>query len=789
MSQIGFGAELDSPFMTLRISLIDGYVDGASRLVFRGERRVRLTQNEVDVLLRLVQAEGVVSRQEINVDVLGNAPQVLTRAADNVVARLRKKLERDPAEPLHILTVQGVGYRWHSSDSSRTGSDGNLAVGRDSLIAELLDACRPGSLLVVHGVPRVGTSRVLREVTRRLPNPVMGCDLRHRSGLRNALCRTLECEPNAVESAIARLPSGVVWLDNLSALDPELHHLSSWGESNPRLTWLVTSRRTLDLDAAQHVRVKPLSFSSGLDYVSQKLSRLDVAARNEEVAPLVRACGGWMQALNQLVHSLTALTCAEVSALVGPSNASGGERHQLLEELWSGLLEGERDALLRLSAFAGPWDLELGRSMGVGGELVAQLVDSALVERAANASGFVVWPPLLSHLANQYHRGNKWGGIATTHARVVLESRANSAELRLAMGRLSGTLRAQLAFALARSVESALERTTLVAASVDLLGEKERHLAQLELARSLSVLGRHEEALAVLGRSRSEMPSELQALTLVAEADVRRQTDPRGSEQLLRNPLLQGNSQLAPRVLRQLGVLALEGGESRKARNQLQRAYVAAEAAGDDALCGTILTDLGNLCLDSDLVEAARCLERAGMLFKQLGDPARQMYSQSNLGFALHLMGDLDRAESLQREALAEHDRVGNRRFIGFARAALGAISLERGHLVDAEQHLLAAREILEEVDPTYQHYVEARLAMLQRALGASPEADAVLKRVETFLGQRRLVDALVDLEHYRGLLTQEPRTAFGRLGQRLSLVQSDHRVLPGGNATKHSPG
>ena len=37
---------------------------------------------------------------------------VETRTVDNTLAALRKKIERDPAEPAIVLTVRGSGYRW-----------------------------------------------------------------------------------------------------------------------------------------------------------------------------------------------------------------------------------------------------------------------------------------------------------------------------------------------------------------------------------------------------------------------------------------------------------------------------------------------------------------------------------------------------------------------------------------------------------------------------------------------------------------------------------------------------
>jgi two-component system, OmpR family, alkaline phosphatase synthesis response regulator PhoP len=39
-----------------------------------------------------------------------------TRTVDNFILKLRKRFERDPATPIHFLTVWGVGYRFLSGD-------------------------------------------------------------------------------------------------------------------------------------------------------------------------------------------------------------------------------------------------------------------------------------------------------------------------------------------------------------------------------------------------------------------------------------------------------------------------------------------------------------------------------------------------------------------------------------------------------------------------------------------------------------------------------------------------
>jgi DNA-binding response OmpR family regulator len=88
-------------------------INSSSRRVTRGNKEVGLTATEFDVLWCLVQAGGrVLSREEIQDRVWGSAHHGTVRTIDNFLLQLRNKLERDPTEPRHLLTVRGVGYRF-----------------------------------------------------------------------------------------------------------------------------------------------------------------------------------------------------------------------------------------------------------------------------------------------------------------------------------------------------------------------------------------------------------------------------------------------------------------------------------------------------------------------------------------------------------------------------------------------------------------------------------------------------------------------------------------------------
>jgi DNA-binding response OmpR family regulator len=74
---------------------------------------IHLTLMESELLRYLVRNDGrVVSRKQILEEVWGLHEDTDTRAIDNFVVRLRRYIEDDPANPQHLLTVRGVGYKF-----------------------------------------------------------------------------------------------------------------------------------------------------------------------------------------------------------------------------------------------------------------------------------------------------------------------------------------------------------------------------------------------------------------------------------------------------------------------------------------------------------------------------------------------------------------------------------------------------------------------------------------------------------------------------------------------------
>lgn len=81
----------------------------------RNGKGLEMTPKEFGVLRVLASRSGeVVTRDDLLDQVWGFENYPTTRTVDNHLAQLRAKLEKNPAEPVHLLTVHGVGYKWVS---------------------------------------------------------------------------------------------------------------------------------------------------------------------------------------------------------------------------------------------------------------------------------------------------------------------------------------------------------------------------------------------------------------------------------------------------------------------------------------------------------------------------------------------------------------------------------------------------------------------------------------------------------------------------------------------------
>lgn len=91
----------------------DTVVDFTRMQLTRAGQAIPTTAQEFKLLKFMIEhRERVISRDELLNQVWGYQDYPTTRTVDNHILKLRQKLEREPTNPTHFLTVHGVGYRF-----------------------------------------------------------------------------------------------------------------------------------------------------------------------------------------------------------------------------------------------------------------------------------------------------------------------------------------------------------------------------------------------------------------------------------------------------------------------------------------------------------------------------------------------------------------------------------------------------------------------------------------------------------------------------------------------------
>lgn len=91
----------------------DVRLDFKSLVAYKGKKKLDLTPKEFTLLKLLIRHEGeVVTRETILNEVWGYERYPTTRTVDTFIYNLRKKIEKDPSRPAHLVTVPWAGYKF-----------------------------------------------------------------------------------------------------------------------------------------------------------------------------------------------------------------------------------------------------------------------------------------------------------------------------------------------------------------------------------------------------------------------------------------------------------------------------------------------------------------------------------------------------------------------------------------------------------------------------------------------------------------------------------------------------
>ena len=98
-----------------------------------GDEVHSLTTREQELLRYFLKYDGVVlSRSRLQSDVWRDSAEITSRSIDNFVMRLRRMVEIDPANPRHLVSVRGTGYRFFQDPDGADGDDVDPATAAEA---------------------------------------------------------------------------------------------------------------------------------------------------------------------------------------------------------------------------------------------------------------------------------------------------------------------------------------------------------------------------------------------------------------------------------------------------------------------------------------------------------------------------------------------------------------------------------------------------------------------------------------------------------------------------------
>lgn len=108
-----FVRQLEKPDPENESVFSDVRINFSEMTAFRKGQPITMTAMEFKALKYLIQnPRRVISRNELLNEVWGYENYPSTRTVDNHILRLRQKLEREPSEPRHLITVHRTGYKF-----------------------------------------------------------------------------------------------------------------------------------------------------------------------------------------------------------------------------------------------------------------------------------------------------------------------------------------------------------------------------------------------------------------------------------------------------------------------------------------------------------------------------------------------------------------------------------------------------------------------------------------------------------------------------------------------------
>ncbi|MFK7929148.1 MAG: winged helix-turn-helix domain-containing protein [Myxococcota bacterium] len=444
--------------MSVALNLTSCAVDLSARVIVRDGQQHALTDHEAQLLAYLAERPGqAVGRDVLLQEVWGYSPSVHSRAVDQTIKRLRPKIEANPRDPAHLVTVKGVGYRLDVPDTS-SETPSNVAPALDRFVGrqdELLH-CRDhlkgaGRWLTVTGFGGMGKTRLAAEFARRFqadfPGGVWICDLSQAmdaDAMIGMVAASMQLAPGSdtagaltsLTGALNRSGQVLVVLDNLeqaTTAAAELGHALL--TAVPEARFLATSRARLGLRGEHVLALAPLDVLEGARLMVDRARRLRRDALwstdDPNVIEIARRLEGLPLALELAAARVVLLSPKQLLGRLDHrlDVLRGGPpgRHQTLRQTiewsWRLLSDAEKRALAYLGCFRGGFGIdEAERLVGTPDALdqLQTLVDRSLVQRLQGGR-FGLLESIREFAVEQLQQTGEWDAAVDRHATILLE--------------------------------------------------------------------------------------------------------------------------------------------------------------------------------------------------------------------------------------------------------------------------------------------------------------------------------------------------------------------------------
>jgi predicted ATPase len=753
------------------LHLTTGVIDLDRGHITRDGRKVALTDKEVALLRYLAQQSQPVSQDQLLSEVWRYSSSVVSRTVRVTVGRLRKKIERDPSEPEHLVTVYGEGYRLVLPERREMGAvpaEVDRFVGRGELLADLereLDTGR--RLITLVGPAGIGKTRLAHHFarTRAGGRAPWFCELasaRTAGELTAIVASTLGLEPTAdpveqVGRALRGRGPVLLVLDNLEqVVEHAPDTVSRWLRMAGTTQVLATSRQPLRLRGEQVARVPPLPPSDAVDLLVERAGSLGVALDRAAAERLAVAVDGLPLALELVASQLIEQPVSAVEQSLSQrlvalrTTLRDAEPRHLslqaaLDTSWERLSEEAREGLSDCAVFRGGFTREAAAAV-LSSDVLDELAERSLVRSLGGRFDLFV-------AVRQYAAERAPTGVANRHAAYYATLQPGSpadaealttlrAESRNLVAALEHRPAASTVLALAAAQDGlvpGLETAAWTQRVLDgPLTETERQRVTCAHGNALRLAGRFEEADAALAaasatddvawRGRALMTrgllyaerAEPRAVALLTEAVA----DLRAVGDLAR----------VGRALGPLGIAHLRRRELPEALAALEQGLEVTEATGDGSgQCGT----LANLCTvlrESGRVdEAAERGEQAVALLDALDSRRKQGMTLLATSQAVDARGGYDRARELVERAVEAFRELGSVQYEGIALGQLGMMLVRAGDLDSARRLLGQALALVREAgDRNHEAVILGNLGNCNLDLGKLDEArDALTAAIE----------------------------------------------------------